>query len=248
MRERRFISLGRLPLRSVDYNNNCPMPVMRLTFAGLLVFAACAGAATNPLLPLTAGEIRQAVRIVNSSGRAPAGSHFSIIALQEPPKESVLKQTPAPRRAFAVIYDYQTNQTFEAIANLTSGALDSWKQIPGARARRQRRRLRPSPMPSCARRSALAARPARPRHPRCQQRLWRGVVRRLFRPARTPNKDRIVREVFYYGGAGQNFYAHPVEGVVAHVDITTRNRCLISSIRDRDAPRLARECRSHAAT
>lgn len=106
---------------------------MRLLLAAA-VFAMSAWGAANPLLPLSAAEIRQAVRIVNSSGRAPAGSRFSIIALKEPPKEAVLKGTATPRRAFLVVYDYQGNQTFEAIANLTSGALDSWKLIPGAEA------------------------------------------------------------------------------------------------------------------
>ncbi len=71
---------------------------MKLLLAASL-FVISAWGAANPLLPLSAAEIRQAVRIVNSSGRAPAGSRFSVIALKEPPKDAVLKgtATPAPR-------------------------------------------------------------------------------------------------------------------------------------------------------
>jgi primary-amine oxidase len=189
--------------------------------------------AANPLLPLSAAEIRQAVRIVNSSSHAPAGSRFSIIALKEPPKDAVLKGTATPRRAFLVVYNYQENQTFEAIANLTSGALDSWKLIPGAEA------------PVTGEDSDRAFQIAR-RDPQFALGLAeRGIrdINNVFGVAWSAgyfalpdtDKDRIVREVFYYGGAGQNFYAHPVEGLFAHVDVTA-NRVLDFIDIDRNAP------------
>jgi primary-amine oxidase len=193
----------------------------------------CAWGAVNPLLPLSAAEIRQAVRIVNSSGRAPAGSRFSIIALKEPPKDAVLKGAAAPRRAFLVVYNYQSNQTFEAIANLTSGALDSWKPIPGAEA------------PVTGEDSDRAFQIAR-RDPQFMRALAERGIRdtnNVFGVAWSAgyfalpdtDKDRIVREVFYYGGAGQNFYAHPVEGLFAHVDVTA-NRVLDFIDIERNAP------------
>ncbi len=213
-----------------------PFACFRAATSGVAAFvllAMAARSAPNPLLPLTAGEIRQAVRIVNSSGRAPAGSRFSTIALQEPPKEAVLKQTAAPRRAFVVVYNYQSNETFEAVANLTRGALDSWKLIPGAEA------------PVTGEDSDRAFNIAR-RDPQFLRSLAeRGIrdVNNVYGVAWSAgyfalpdtDKDRIVREVFYYGGAGQNFYAHPIEGVFAHVDITA-NRVLEFIDTDRNAP------------
>jgi primary-amine oxidase len=84
------------------------------------------------LAPLTADEIRAAARILRNSPRFPADGEFSVLTLDEPPKEQVLAKASVPRRAFAVIYDHAADHTFEAIANLTTGAVDSWKQIPGA--------------------------------------------------------------------------------------------------------------------
>jgi primary-amine oxidase len=207
----------------------------------LLSAAGCAWGAGNPLAPLTAAEMREAVRIVKTSGRAPDGSRFSEIALKEPPKDAVLRAAAGaasnaaapPRRAFLMIYNDASNQPFEAVANLTGKSLESWKEIPGAEA------------PITGEDSNLAFEIAR-RDPRYAQAL-------AARGIRDPNyvvgvawsagyfalpetdKDRIVCEVFYYFGAGQNFYAHPVEGLFAHVDITTRKVLDFVDI-DRNAP------------
>src|ERR1017187_2569747 len=107
---------------------------MRSSVLLLLVLRLACGAAPNaphPLTPLTAAEIHAAVGILRNSGRLPAASRFSLIALDEPPKEAVLRGTVLPRRAFAVIYDRAANRTFEGIADLSSGQIASWKEIPG---------------------------------------------------------------------------------------------------------------------
>src|SRR4051812_3588384 len=103
---------------------------MRALALTILCFSCWA--APHPLTPLTAGEIRDAVRIFRASGHAPGTARFHFIALDEPPKEAVLRHTAVPRRAFAVIYDRATNRTGEAIADLSSGTLASWKDVPGA--------------------------------------------------------------------------------------------------------------------
>src|SRR3954467_10456265 len=89
-------------------------------------------AAPHPLTPLTASEIRDAARIFRASGHAPATARFHFIALDEPPKDAVLRRAAVPRRAFAVIYDRATNRTGEAIADLSAGKLASWKDVRGA--------------------------------------------------------------------------------------------------------------------
>jgi primary-amine oxidase len=176
-------------------------------------------AAVHPLSPLTAAEIRDAVRIFRASGHAPASARFHFIALDEPPKDAVLRHAAAPRRAFAVVYDRATNRTGEAIADLTAGKLASWKVIPGAQP------------PVGDTDSALADRIVR------ADSRWRDAMR--ARAIRDPNEvftvawpagsfglageegQRIVRVTPYYGAAGSNFFAHPVEGVAAFVNLTT---------------------------
>ena len=198
-----------------------------------LFLATAAWSAPNPLAPLTVAEMRAAAAIVKSSGRAPSTAIFSTIALQEPPKDAVLKQTPVPRRAFAVIYDYPSNRTWEAVANLATSQIDSWKEIPGAEP------------PITGEDSGLADRIAR-RDPRFARAMSERGIRDLnnvygvswsagyFQLPGT-EQGRVVREVFYYGGAGQNYFAHPIEGVVAHVNITDGKVLDFLDI-DRDAP------------
>jgi primary-amine oxidase len=195
-------------------------PAILLAFAASQI--AChhvsAAAEANPLAPLSAPEIRAAVEILRESGRLPAASRFSLIALDEPPKESVLRHAPAPRRALAVVYDAAANRTFEAVADLSARKVAAWRQIPGAQP------------PVGEADSGIADRIVRA-DPRWQEamrarHLQSNAVVTVAWPAgyfALPGDDgsRIVRVTPYYGGYGQNFYAHPVEGIAAHVNLTT---------------------------
>src|ERR1039458_9734938 len=193
--------------------------ILAFFFISIPITLSPAAAAPHPLAPLTADEIRAAANLLRSSNRFPAGGIFSLIALDEPPKELVLAKGAIPRRAFAVIYDRKANQTFEAIANLSTSAIDSWKLIPGAQ-------------PAInSEDSDLADEIVRadPRWARAMnERGIRGAQNVLtmawsagyFGQLGT-DAGRIVCVVPYYGGAGANLYAHPVEGVVAHVNLTT---------------------------
>ena len=190
-----------------------------LLFAVAAVAGIPAGAAPNPFAPLTAQEIRQAAAIVRDSGRFSATSHFAQLTLEEPPKEAVLRGAVTPRRAFAVVYDYGKNSTGEAIVDLTTGKLASWRELPGMQA------------PEGINDSSRADRIVR------SDRRWNAALRE--RGIRDPESaysvawpagwfglpgeenQRIVRVVPYYGGAGDNFYAHPVEGIAATVNLTS---------------------------
>jgi primary-amine oxidase len=199
----------------------------------ILIAFDAAGAAMHPLTPLSADEIRATARIFRASPRFPQGAQFSVLTLDEPPKAQVLANASLPRRAFAVIYDRSGDHTFEAIANLTSGVIDSWKEIPGAE-------------PAIdGEDSDLADRIVRADPRWAQAMRARGIrdVNRVVTMSWTagyfglPGTEhgRVVRVVPYYAGAGQNLYAHPVEGVVAHVNLTTRKVLDFLDI-DRDAP------------
>ncbi|HYW41612.1 MAG TPA: primary-amine oxidase [Bryobacteraceae bacterium] len=200
--------------------------------ATLLLCTVAAWAAPHPLAPLTAAEIRAAVEILRASGRLPAAPRFSMIALDEPPKEMVLRNAETPRRAFAVVYDAAGNRTWEAIADLNAKRVDSWKEIPGAQppvggadSSAADRIVRADPRW----RAALQARGIRDMNAVVTI-AWPAGYFAL--PGETGG--RIVRVTPYYGG-GDNFFAHPVEGVTAHVNLTARRVIDFLDI-DRNAP------------
>jgi len=189
--------------------------------------------AANPLAPLTAEEIRNAVVILKSAGNVPPGARFAQISLQEPSKDLVLRNAPGPRRAFAVIYDPRANKTFEAIANLGSGRVDSYREIPGAQ----------TPVNEQDSNIADAVLRADPRYQKSLRDRGIRDANSVIIMAWTAghfglpgtDKDRIVRAVPYYAGFGSNFYAHPIEGIVGHVDVTTRKLLDLLDI-DRNVP------------
>ena len=201
--------------------------------AGLGMLAAAVALAQHPLAPLSADEIHSATKIFHDSGRLPAGARFSELKLQEPPKDAVLRGQATPRQAFAVIYGYQTNQTFEGIADLTAHRLVSWREVPGAQ-------------PAISSEDSSRAEQVMRADPRFRRAMSERGIRDLdnvltvawsagYFALPGTEKDRIVRAVCYYGGAGENLYAHPIEGVSAHVDVTARKVLDFTDI-DRTAP------------
>jgi primary-amine oxidase len=90
-----------------------------------LLWASAVFAAPHPLAPLTAAEIRDAVRIFRASGHAPATARFHFLSLQEPPKKAVPRRASIPRQAFTVIYDHAADRLGEAVADLSTGKLAS---------------------------------------------------------------------------------------------------------------------------
>ncbi|MDR3699877.1 MAG: primary-amine oxidase [Candidatus Sulfopaludibacter sp.] len=208
---------------------------MRLTVCLLPLLAAQLSGA-NPLAPLTAEEIRAAVAIFKSAGRVPPGARFSQISLEEPAKDLVLRNAAVPRRAFAVVYEPRANKTFEAIANLATQQVDSFKEIPGAQ-------------PAVTEQDSNLADAIVRDDPRYQRAMRERGIRDLnavvimawtagYFALPGTEQGRIVRAVPYYAGYGANFYAHPVEGVVAHVNLTTRKIIdLLDTDRDVPVPR-----------
>lgn len=145
----------------------------------------------------------------------------------------MLRNAAAPRRAFAVIYDPIANHTYEAVADLSSSRLDSWKEIPGAQ-------------PAVTMEDSERADSIVRSDPRWSQALREHGIRDInsvltvcwtagyFALPGTENA-RIVRVMPYYAGADNNYYAHPVEGIFAHVNLTT-GKILDFLDTDRNAP------------
>ncbi|HEY1338334.1 MAG TPA: hypothetical protein VGF59_12525, partial [Bryobacteraceae bacterium] len=190
-----------------------------LVAAAALWVCHAASAPPHPLAPLTAGEIRDAARLFRTSGKFPGGGRFSTLTLQEPPKDLVLRNAAAPRRAFAVIYDPANNRTFEAVADLGAAKVESWREVQGVQ-------------PAIGAEDSGIADGIVRSDPR-----WRAALRArgINNPDRIVTEawaagyfglpgtagPRIVRVLSFDGGQGSNYDGHPVEGLVAHVNLTT---------------------------
>jgi primary-amine oxidase len=174
----------------------------------------------HPLTPLSAEEIAAAAKIIRDSHRVPDSARFTLMHLDEPSKDAVLRKLDVPRRAFAVLYDDAADRTYECVANLTTHKLDRADTIAGA-----------EPMIG-SEDSAIVDRILR-NDPRWRQALLARGIRDMSRVAviswsagyfGLPGTEtgRIARAVPHsLEGNTRNFFGHPVEGLVAHVNLTT---------------------------
>jgi primary-amine oxidase len=84
----------------------------------------------HPLDPLTSGEILSTVAVLQESRKLAVDARFAIIQLKEPLKSQVIadRATGRLRRAaFAVLYNWATRVTSEAVVDLNKRELISWK-------------------------------------------------------------------------------------------------------------------------
>ena len=90
-------------------------------------------AAPHPLEPLGPEEIASAVAIIRTGGKLGPKARFVTVVLHEPPKQRMLAYQeggPVEREAFAIILDNADGATYEAVVSLTEGAILSWTHIP----------------------------------------------------------------------------------------------------------------------
>src|SRR3954464_8477795 len=88
----------------------------------------------HPLEPLTADEVRAAVRVLRDAGKVTPTTRFVSVALREPLKALVHgfdETNRPPREAFAVLFDNATNSCYEATVSLAKRELAGWKHVPG---------------------------------------------------------------------------------------------------------------------
>lgn len=101
----------------------------------LTVLFAVTPVVAHPLDPLDKEEITATTAILADGGKVADSTRFVLIQLHEPPKDKIVAFRPGqklPRQAFAVLYDWASNTTGEAIVDLDAKKILSWKTIPKA--------------------------------------------------------------------------------------------------------------------
>jgi primary-amine oxidase len=90
--------------------------------------------APHPLDPLSPTEFQSTAAILRRDQGVTDSWRFASIELKEPAKADVKAWRPGepvPRRSFSVLWDRQTNQTYEAVVDLLGDRVDSWTHQPG---------------------------------------------------------------------------------------------------------------------
>jgi primary-amine oxidase len=98
----------------------------------VISMVASAQDAWHSLDPLTKEEMVTTVTVLKKEGKLMPDSRFVTIYLKEPPKEQVIahvKAARARRAAFALLYNWATRVTSEAVVNLDQQKLRSWKDL-----------------------------------------------------------------------------------------------------------------------
>jgi primary-amine oxidase len=89
----------------------------------------------HPLDPLSATEFQSTAAILRRDQGITDSWRFASIELKEPAKADVKAWRPGdavPRRSLSVLFDRETNQTYEAVVDLVGDRVDSWTHKPGA--------------------------------------------------------------------------------------------------------------------
>ncbi len=90
------------------------------------------GQASHPLDPLSWQEHWTVLEVLHEAGNLNDSTRFSLVTLEEPPKDVVWQWRPGdsfPRSAFAIVK--QQANTYEAVIDLGSRRLASWREVRG---------------------------------------------------------------------------------------------------------------------
>lgn len=177
-------------------------------------------AAEHPLDALSREEIQATVEALKAAGKITDSSRFVSIALLEPAKEDVSRFKPGDsfrRDSFVILYDRAQKQVVEAVVDLKTRAVVSWKAVPGAK-------------PSFGIEEIGIAYKAVRADPQWREAIRRRGITDLENVSIDPwtvgrygiaeeEGKRLVKVNAFYRGSNVNYYARPIEGVIAIVDL-----------------------------
>ncbi|PTT87947.1 primary-amine oxidase, partial [Pseudomonas sp. HMWF031] len=177
----------------------------------------------NPLNPLSADEITAAVDIVKKSDHYQPGFRFTEVSVKEPPKDQVWnfvytgQKVDQPRQANIVVLDGK--HVIEALVDLDSKSLKSWTPIEGAHG-------------MVLLDDFATVQSAVENSPEYAAALAKRGINDVKKVVATPltvgyfdGKDglsqdkRLLKIVSYLNTDDGNYWAHPIEGLVAIVDL-----------------------------
>jgi primary-amine oxidase len=95
--------------------------------------AADAGSGPHPLDPLSEAELAAACEILKAEKRLGPDTRFGFVQLEEPEKAEVLAWQPGKppaRRAAATVFDCKTGATFLAVVDLAARTVPGWREHP----------------------------------------------------------------------------------------------------------------------
>jgi primary-amine oxidase len=196
-----------------------------LLLALVCVFAGGAEAASSayPLDPLNKKEVSMALAALKKSNLMQPTTMIPYLLLKEPAKAEVLAYEagkPYSRKAQVILYDRDSGQTSEVIVDLNKNAIESNTVLAGAH---------PAVMLS----EFDAVPPIVKADPRFAEAMKRRGITNLDDVAvdvwaygspdsEHSEKARLLRAVAYYKGKHKNFYARPIEGWMAVVNMNER--------------------------
>ncbi|MEO5793512.1 MAG: primary-amine oxidase [Rhodoferax sp.] len=180
----------------------------------------------SPLNPLTAAEIQATVDILKASGRYHDGYRFTEISVKTPPKDQVWnfaltgQPVQAPRQAAFVILDGK--KVIEGTVDLAARSVSSWKEVEGTHGMVL--------LDDFATVQAVVE-----ASPEYAQALAKRGVMDVKKVVATPltvgyfdgkdglrQEDRLLKIVSYLDTGDGNYWAHPIENLVAVVDLVQK--------------------------
>ncbi|MDA2805144.1 primary-amine oxidase [Nocardiopsis suaedae] len=183
---------------------------------------------THPLDMLTAEEISAAREILVRHGKVGPATRFPRVLPVEPDKRAVLSHTPGAddfdRSVLVTLLDTATGRVGEAEVSVTGGAVTSWRDLPTGE--------HPYGQPPYLLEEYGRAAEIVKADPRWQAAMARrGITDTAhtfvaplapgYFPREGETGRRMIRSLtFHRRHEGDNPWAHPVEGLVAHVDLT----------------------------
>jgi primary-amine oxidase len=169
--------------------------------------------------PLTQDELETVASVIKSDSRWNQNMGFSLVTLHEPPKSFVLGSdgTPVRREALAILIDKVANVTSEVVVNVLDSSIQRWQPKPGVQANHllEDYALAEKLVKADPTWRALAARRGirDPDHVHIDVWGYGGT---------TPDGARLVRGLTFARDGVRNAYSRPVEGLVAIVNLNTR--------------------------
>ncbi len=185
----------------------------------------------HPLDPLSAEEVARATAILRDERGLPERVRFATVELREPPKAVVLGHRPGQafeREVFVAVLDPADGKTYEALVSLTAGRVTDWRHVPDVH-------------PAIMLEEMMECEAACKRDPRWQAAMRRRGIEDFDLVMVEPwsagyyglehdDGRRIVRALMWVRAhPTDNGYAHPVENVIAVVEL---NRMEVLAVED----------------